>query len=138
MEDPQTPSRPRPAYGVRTASAEDPLPRRIDDLIDADHRARIIWAFVSGLDLSALYARVKAVEGQPGSPAIDPRILMAVWLYAIIDHQTSARRIADLCATHSAYRWLCGGSRSIITPSRIFIRTTGAGWISNLRCIWQA
>jgi transposase len=52
---------------------------------------------------------VKAVEGQPGSPAIDPRILMAVWLYAIIDHQTSARRIADRCATHSAYRWLCGG-----------------------------
>jgi hypothetical protein len=34
---------------------------------------------------------------------------MAIWLYAIIDHQTSARRIADLCATHSAYRWLCGG-----------------------------
>ena len=88
---------------------EDPLPRRIDDLIDADHPARIVWAFVSGLDLSVLYARVKAVEGQPGSPAIDPRILMAVWLYAIIDHQTSARRIADLCATHGAYRWLCGG-----------------------------
>jgi len=88
---------------------EDPLPRRIDDLIDDDHPARIVWAFVSGLDLSALYALVKAVEGQPGSPAIDPRILMAVWLYAIIDHQTSARRIAERCATHSAYRWLWGG-----------------------------
>jgi hypothetical protein len=33
-----------------------------------------VWAFVSGLDLSALYARVKAVEGQPGSPAISPPI----------------------------------------------------------------
>jgi transposase len=50
------------------------------------------------------HALVKAVEGQAGSPAIDPRILMAVWLYAIIDHQTSARRIAARCATHSAYR----------------------------------
>ena len=110
MEDPQTPSMlALPRLRCADREREDPLPRRIDDLIDADHRARILWAFVSGLDLSALYARVKAVEGQPGSPAIDPRILMAVWLYAIIDHQTSARRIADLCATHSAYRWLCGG-----------------------------
>jgi transposase len=103
MEDPQTPSilaLPR-LRGV-DREREDPLPRRIDDLIDDDHPARIVWAFVSGLDLSALYALVKAVEGQPGSPAIDPRILMAVWLYAIIDHQTSARRIAELCATHGA------------------------------------
>jgi transposase len=110
MEESQTPPTPAPPR-LRCADREreDPLPRRIDDLIDADHRARIIWGFVSGLDLSALYALVKAVEGQPGSPAIDPRILMAVWLYAIIDQQSSARRIADLCATHSAYRWLCGG-----------------------------
>lgn len=34
---------------------------------------------------------------------------MAVWLYATIDHQTGARRIADLCETHHAHRWLCGG-----------------------------
>ena len=110
MEDPQTPSMLAPPR-LRCADREreDPLPRRIDDLIDDDHPARIVWAFVSGLDLAALYAQVKAVEGQPGSPAIDARILMAVWLYATIDHQTSARRIADLCETHSAYRWLCGG-----------------------------
>jgi transposase len=110
MEDPQTPLiLAPPRLRCVDREREDPLPRRIDDLIDDDHPARIVWAFVSGLDLSALYALVKAVEGQPGSPAIDPRILMAVWLYAIIDHQTSARRIAELCATHSAYRWLCGG-----------------------------
>lgn len=88
---------------------EDPLPRRIDDLIEDDHPARIVWAFVSGLDLAALSAQVKAVEGQPGSPAIDAGILMAVWLYATIDHQTSARRIAGLGETHSAYRGLRSG-----------------------------
>jgi transposase len=105
MEDPQTPSiLAPPRLRCVDREREDPLPRRIDDLIDDDHPARIVWAaFVSGLDLAELYARVKAVEGQPGSPAIDARILMAVWLYATIDHQTSARRIADLCETHNAY-----------------------------------
>lgn len=49
------------------------------------------------------------MEGQAGSPAIEARILMAVWLYATIDHQTSARRIAEQCERHNAYRWLCGG-----------------------------
>ena len=112
MEESQLPPMPAlPRLRCADREREDPLPRRIDDLIDDDHPARIVWAFVSGLDLAALYAQVKAVEGQPGSPAIDPRILMAVWLYAIIDHQTSARRIAERCATHSAYRWLWGGCR---------------------------
>ncbi len=110
MEESQPPSTPaKPRLRCADREREDLLPRRIDDLIDDDHPARIVWAFVDGLDLSELYASVKAVEGQPGSPAIDPRILMAVWLYATIDHQTSARRIAELCATHHAYRWLCGG-----------------------------
>lgn len=106
-QTPPTPALPRLRCPDR--EREDPLPHRIDDLIDEDHPARMVWAFVSGLDLSALYAQVKAVEGHPGSPAIDARLLMAVWLYATIDHQTSARRIAELCETHSAYRWLCGG-----------------------------
>jgi transposase len=110
MEESQPPLTPaKPRLRCANREREDLRPRRIDDLIDDDHPARIVWAFVSGLDLAELYARVKAVEGQPGSPAIDARILMAVWLYATIDHQTSARRIADLCETHNAYRWLCGG-----------------------------
>ena len=110
MEESQTPPTPAlPRLRCADREREDRLPGRIDDLIDDDHPARMVWAFVSGLDLAALYAQVKAVEGRPGSPAIDARLLMAVWSYATIGHQTSARRIADLCETHSAYRWLCGG-----------------------------
>jgi transposase len=78
-------------------------------LIDDDHTARIVWAFVEGLDLSELYARIKSVEGGAGSPAIDPKILIALWLYAILDHEIRARRIARLCRESSAYIWLCGG-----------------------------
>ena len=37
------------------------------------------------MDLTGLYARIAAVEGRPGRDTIDPKILMALWLYATID-----------------------------------------------------
>lgn len=110
MEEEQTiPHVFKPRLRCADREREISLPRRIEALIEAEHPARVAWAFVEGLELSELYERVKAVEGRPGSPAIDARILLAVWLYATIDQQTSARRIAELCKSHSAYIWLCGG-----------------------------
>jgi len=40
---------------------------------------------------------------------IDPRVLVALWLYATIRGIGSARRLAELCEMHDAYRWLCAG-----------------------------
>lgn len=81
MEESQSPVTPlKPRLRCVDRAREDPRPRRIEDLIEDDHPARIVWDFVTGLDLSELYAQVRAVEGHPGSPAIDARILMAVWL----------------------------------------------------------
>ena len=85
------------------------IPTLIDNLIEQDHLARTIWAFVDGLDLSPLYQQVRSVEGAAGRAATDAKILMAIWLFAIINHETSARRIAELCTSHFAYIWLCGG-----------------------------
>jgi len=81
----------------------------LDGLLPADHRARLVWAFTEGLDLGQLYARIRAVEGHPGRPAIDPAILTALWLYATLEGVGSARALDRLCAEHDAYRWLCGG-----------------------------
>src|SRR5712692_6685955 len=81
----------------------------LEGLLPADHRARVVWEFVEGLDLASLYAAIKAVEGHAGRPPIDPAILMAVWLYATVEGVGSARAIARLCEEHDAYRWLCGG-----------------------------
>jgi len=81
----------------------------LDGLLPADHRARLVWAFVEGLDLGPLYARIKAVEGHPGRPPIDPAILTALWLYATLEGVGSARALDRLCAEHDAYRWLAGG-----------------------------
>lgn len=100
---------PKPRLRCADREQEDSRPRRIEGLIEEGHRARIVWDFVDGLDLSELYDQIKSVEGSPGSPAIDPKILMALWLYAILDHEISARRIASFCEEHNAYIWLCGG-----------------------------
>jgi len=81
----------------------------IDSLIGQDHRLRVIWTYVVGLDLSALEDRIKARNGTPGHPAISPRLLLALWLYASSEGVGSARALERLCASHDAYRWLCGG-----------------------------
>jgi len=71
----------------------------------------LIWEAVESLDLSAFYAHVKVCDGQPGTPAIDPKILIALWLYAISQGVTSAREIDELRVAHIAYMWICGGVR---------------------------
>jgi transposase len=81
----------------------------LDALLAADHPARTVWAFVEGLDLSPLYAQIKAAGDRPGRPAIDPRILLALWLTATLDGVGSARALDRLCGEHDAYRWICGG-----------------------------
>lgn len=85
------------------------LPMALDDLIPEDHEARSVWKFVEKMNLSPLYQRIAAVEGRPGRDPIDPKILMALWLYATIDGVGSARKLDVLCKHHHAYRWLCGG-----------------------------
>lgn len=81
----------------------------LDELLADDHRARVIWESLEGLDLSAFYAPVGSREGSAGRPAIDPRILVALWLYAACEGVGSARELERLCEQHAAYRWICGG-----------------------------
>jgi transposase len=81
----------------------------IDSLLGLDHPARLIWAYVEELDLSELEDAIKAREGMPGHPAIAPRLLIALWLYATSEGIGSARALERLCESHDAYRWLCGG-----------------------------
>ena len=53
----------------------------LEATLGPEHPARDVWAFVERMDLSALYAEIGSVEGGPGHAAIDPKILMALWLY---------------------------------------------------------
>jgi len=83
-----------------------------NDLLPPEHEARIVWSYVEGLDLAPLLARIKAVERNVGRPAIDPRILFALWLYAVLRAVGSARELARRCDKQTgelAFQWICGG-----------------------------
>lgn len=83
-----------------------------DDLIPADHSARRVWAVVESLDLSAFCRPIKARAGVCGRDSTDPRLLVALWLYACIRGIGSARELARRCDPEEGSRpflWLCGG-----------------------------
>ena len=109
-------SRAPPAALARSVRVQMPDRRQLEmravDLestIPDDHRARTVWAYVEQVNLGALYARIKAVEGGVGRSPIAPEVLLALWLFATLEGVGSARAIARLTDEHDAYRWLCGG-----------------------------
>ena len=81
----------------------------LESLIGQDHAARLIWAYVVTLNLLELENAIKSREGRPGHPAITPRLLLALWLYATSQGVGSARALERQCKSEDAYRWLCGG-----------------------------
>lgn len=81
----------------------------LDGLVAADDPVRDLWAYVEGLDLRELYARIEAREGEPGRPPITPKLLLALWLYATLRGVGSAHEVARLCTREIGFRWLCGG-----------------------------
>lgn len=81
----------------------------LDQLLDPEHPARLVWEATGQMDLTSLLTPIRAVEGHVGRDATDPRILLAVWIYATLQGVASARALSKLCAEHIAYRWLCGG-----------------------------
>jgi transposase len=111
LPEQQAPRAPEGAVRLRQPVRDQSEFRSVDleSLLPPGHRARIIWAYVEKLDLSALYEPIKAREGRPGHPPIDPRLMLALWLYATSEGVGSARALARLCESHDAYRWLCGG-----------------------------
>jgi transposase len=82
----------------------------LDQRLPAVHQARDVWAYVEQLDLSAVYGEIQAVEGRPGRDTTDPRVLVALWLYATIDGIGSARKLDELCRNDRPYEWLAGGA----------------------------
>lgn len=98
-----------PRYQTANRTQVELTPCDLEALLPPGHAARLVWRFVDGLDLSAFYAAIKAREGRAGRSPIDPKILVALWLYATIDGVGAAREVDRLCVSHDAYRWLRGG-----------------------------
>ena len=82
--------------------------RSLDQLLRDDHLARTVVAYCESLDLSELYAPIKATHHHLGRPPIDPRILFELWLFATLEGENKGRRIDKLCKRDLAYMWICG------------------------------
>lgn len=80
----------------------------LDQLLPQDDEARVVWAAVCGLDLSPWLGDIKSREGGAGAPATDPRLLVALWVYATFRGIGSARELEKLTETCLPYEWLCG------------------------------
>jgi transposase len=101
----------RPAPRLRTADRQRVIPAMpLEDLLDDDHQARLVWAYCERLDLTCLYDQIRSRQGGPGHPALDPRLAVALWLYATLEGVGSARALVWLCSNHNAFRWLAGVS----------------------------
>jgi transposase len=115
------PEPPSPAQAAQSTAAGKPRLRiairdqievrwaSLDDLLDADHPVRIVWAAVCKLDLSSWLNDIKAVERHVGRDATDPRLLLSLWVYGTLRGIGSARELDRLCGECLPYQWLCGG-----------------------------
>jgi transposase len=114
-------------YETANRNQVELTPIDLEATLPPGHLARLVWRFVDGLDLTPFYAAIRSREGSAGRPAIDPKILIALWLYATIDGVGSAREVDRLCYSHDAYRWIRGGvSVNYHTLSDFRVRQTAA------------
>ena len=80
----------------------------VERLIGEDHPARAIWMLVGRLDLSQFYEGIESSAEEGGRPAIDPQLLISLWVYAYSQGMGSAREVARRCAYDPAFQWLTG------------------------------
>jgi transposase len=80
----------------------------VERLIAEDHRARAIWALVGRLDLKGFYDAIESNAEEGGRPAIDPQLLISLWVYAYSEGIGSAREVARRCEFDPAFQWLTG------------------------------
>ena len=83
----------------------------LDERLDPDSQARVVWELVCRLDLDAWLVEIKAIERHVGRDATDPRLLRApLWVFATLKGIGKAEgELERLCKDHLAYQWLCGG-----------------------------
>ena len=80
----------------------------VDKLVAEDDPVRAIWEFVGQLDLSRYTEQVRSVSGVAGRPALDPQVLVSLWVYSYSRGESSARAIARQCDYEPGYQWLTG------------------------------
>jgi len=79
-----------------------------EDALEPSHPARVLWDVLGKMELGAFSKGCGAVEGRAGRSLKSPRMLLTLWLYALTQAVGSAREIARLVSSDTAYRWIAG------------------------------
>jgi transposase len=114
LEGDRPAGRPTPDLGtaprLRRPDREQMLmrPCSLDEMIADDHDARLVWQLVETWDLSRFLDAIRARGAMPGRSATDPKLLVALWLYAATQGVAGGRELARLCEQSDPYRWLRG------------------------------
>src|SRR5260370_34090711 len=80
----------------------------VEQVISEDDPARAIWTLVGRLDLRRFYENIEGSAEEGGRPAIDPQLLISLWVYAYSRGIGSAREIERRCEYDPAFQWLTG------------------------------
>ena len=94
----------------------------LEDVLEPEHRARLLWRVVETLDLSAFLAGRKAFQGGAGRDVTSVRMLLTLWLYATSVGVGSAREIERRIGSDDAFRWIVGGQsvgRTVLSEFRV-------------------
>jgi transposase len=99
-----------------------------DDLLAADHPARVLWDVTGALDLSRFFVGVRVAHGSAGRSLKSPRMKLCLWLYAMTQGIGSAREIARRTKTELAFRWIVGDVALTHDTLSAFRRQQGAAF----------
>ena len=84
---------------------------RCGALIEADHPARAIWDLLERLDLEPFLRGHPGGGGPAGARRSDPRVLIALWLYALSRGVREARALDAWSQYEPGCQWLLGLGR---------------------------
>lgn len=79
-----------------------------EDSLPPEHLARVLWTALGDFDLSAFVEDAKAIEGSVGRRVYSPRMMLALWGYALWNGVVHARQIERLIHRDVTYRWIVG------------------------------
>lgn len=80
----------------------------VERLVGEDAAVRAIWELSGRFDLSGFASDARTREGERGRALWDPRLLVAIWIWAYAEGVSSAREIERQSRWRPELQWLCG------------------------------
>lgn len=103
----RVPKDPTPRFRESRETQLDVVEGCLELQLPSEHLARSVWSIVERLDTTTLEKRYSPL----GRRGFHPKRLLATWVYASLIGLHHSTKLARLCQTDAALRWLCGGDR---------------------------